>query len=520
MKQNKESWNYNSEIYKANKYISDGLLRLEKTSQVIEELKTIPNDPSKIEIIRIILDHNLSKLKSNDKQVLDLKKNIFILLYKRKLKKSLFKLIHSLNCMHNKDKNLNMNILCDFLIELILVGMQKPTDMRLLPINLSIEIDDFINFIEDNCKVYNYNIKIPENSLLLQELADEEILKRIDKILTMDCTTIYQLKIPDLTINNVIISEQQRYFLGQKTQILSNELGIQKYKMIIRIAEILKELIIEKKYTMIHNIYHHNRDIFNDIKDIKDIVKIITLLIGTYRYNLPILSDYNGFIRGNLIFQYLNQFKDLTLVDVDEGLNEIKIEGYYKQIKEAKFYSNAKAIFLLNNDALMIKLSQTEFWIKFPCILISTSGRAAPHLRFFIKKLVDVFKIPIFAIFDSIPQAIRNLLIFAYADLKTASDTPILAINNIYWLGLMINDIQRYNLSENNLIEMNEKDTEEMNLIMQQAPVLENENLKTYLKSMIELKKEVILTNLLRYNFEEIPNYLLSKINNRDFVRL
>lgn len=504
------------------------MLKIGDSSAIIEYLKKIPEDHDKNKMIKMIVDLKFYHYDGGDSLKIELKKNLFKFADKNKMNK-LTKLWKSLKCKILGEPIEKKNeALCKFIENLLSIQLQlskQKSIYDLTPVEISLNIDDVIQSIRENCKFQSEEIQTPKETFKLQDFSDDEILKRVDRILNLETKNNLSIDLPVFTSDNIVFDERGRYFLGIKTQPLKFDPPHFEFEMILKLAEIIKGIVVSKNHILVNMILHREKNLFQEKKEtVKKVMKIIALMIGTFSDNLPVLKDHNGFIKGDLI--YRNRWGEGTLSKL--GLGALDITPDLEIID-----SNAKAIFLINSDALMFELGMTDFWKRFPCILISSSGRTSPHLRSFLKRLVSKLKIPIFGIFGNTPRDIRNLLTFAYGNLKTASETPKLAINNFYWLGLMPNDIHEYNLFDKSNLrtgsridERNrwtEEDHKELNVSLNQEPVLWNKELSNIIELIIEEKRKNHLFTIVNspYAFlEEFPDYLLSKLKNGDFIKL
>ncbi len=496
----------NKDFSKIYSFISEELIKAMNFKELLEKFNFFKNNSDKIKIIEKLNTLKWINYEGENRKIYYIKKSLFDFIDLFSLDQGINKLFHLIDSKEEQNLNKNDKILNTFIGHLLKAKLRK---RKRVPFKISLDINDVIKTIKYDFKYIEEKIQIPEDSLKLSNFSDGELIDKIDSLLNKKIDI--PIKIPLLSYENIIYDEIGRYFTGQKTELLNKNNPNFSLKKILHVAEIVKELIISKSYKTIENIYIEEKVFFKDLESIKLATKYLALIIGTFYDNLHILNNIAGNIKGPLIIK--TKFREF---DISKSKSYIvPIDGNIEIID-----SSAVAIILIENTAEMIKLSLTNFWKRFPCILISTTHFPNHILRYIIKNISSTFKIPIFGIFDLTPRGIKNLLSFVYSNVELASETPKLALNNFYWLGLFPNDINTYKLNKENIVKMNIEDLNDLNMLLEQKSISKNPNLKDLLKIILENKNNIQLFNInghYEYNF---PNYILSKIQNKAYIKL
>ncbi|MFX0024060.1 MAG: hypothetical protein ACFE9S_17160, partial [Candidatus Hermodarchaeota archaeon] len=181
--------------------------------------------------------------------------------------------------------------------------------------------------------------------------------------------------------------------------------------------------------------------------------------------------------------------------------------------------SDAEFILVLEKDAVMMRLAEEKFWDTVPCILVTASGSPDYNTRKFLKKLVSELKIPVFGLADSDPYGLSILMTYAYGSVQSAHETSKLAVNNMYWLGLMPKDIEEYNINNYCRLPMNREDFRKLDYLLREHPILKRDKLREQLELTLKIKKYVDVQAISHSRLDFLSEYIINKIEKGDFIK-
>ncbi len=369
---------------------------------------------------------------------------------------------------------------------------------------------------------HNYGFKsediiIPRESLVIYDLDRFALLEKLESLINkisinIETKSIPILEVPQIDQENIIYNEHGNYFLGKKTRIIKyNDKGNELLKL-LRIIELIKELLMKNLHALYSEIYWDNSEIFKDQKDCEKIVNLLASILQTHNKNLNVLQEIQGYCVGSLLIKDKNDIIECGALG-SGGWGISPFQEYVEIIE-----SEAEFIIVVNNRSIMEGLGDLRIWKKIPCILISTQSIPDYTSREFLKRLVLDLKIPVFGLIDLNPFDLNSLLTYGYGDMQTAHETSKLAINNFYWLGILCNDLKEYDFIQECQISMNKSEINYIKLLLNEVPVKSNDLLREELKLMLKFQVKTRIELISSTKFKDFVKYILAKIEKRDLI--
>jgi len=374
-----------------------------------------------------------------------------------------------------------------------------------------------IKMIKHNYSFKSEDIIIPKESLVIYDLDRFTLLEKLKSLINkininIETKSIPILEVPRIDRENIIYNEHGNYFLGKKARIIKYNDKDNEFLKLLRIIELIKELLTKNLHSLYSEIYWDNSEIFKDQKDCEKIVNLLATILQAHYANLNILHKIQGYCVGKLMIKDRNDIIECEAL----GSGGWGISPFREHVEIIE--SGAEFIIVVNNRSIMESLGDLRIWKKIPCILISTQSIPDYTTREFLKRLVMTLKIPVFGLVDLNPFDLNSLLTYGYGDVQTAHETSKLAINNFYWLGILCNDLKEYDFIRECQIPMNESETNYIKLLLNEVPVKSNELLREELKLMLKFQVKTRIELISSARFKDFVKYIIEKIEKINLI--
>ncbi|PQQ01319.1 DNA topoisomerase 6 subunit A-like [Prunus yedoensis var. nudiflora] len=207
-----------------------------------------------------------------------------------------------------------------------------------------------------------------------------------------------------------------------------------------------------------------------------------------------------GSIAGDLRFRYKGGMRHSTPFPVLMGI-PLPIE--YVSDMESK----AKYILLCGNQSGFIQLAKDKFDDTFSCILVYTEEPAAYWAVDFVKKMKEDLGLPVLAVGDSSPLAVKSFSHFVAGGC------------DIKWLGLRPSELESIGLSEGCMLVMRKADLKLAQHLLEEDIVKEKPEWVKELKIMVNTQRKVEIEALFSIACSFFPrDYLPRKMTQQDWI--
>lgn len=180
--------------------------------------------------------------------------------------------------------------------------------------------------------------------------------------------------------------------------------------------------------------------------------------------------------------------------------------------------SRAEFVLVLEKEAPLCDLIQRRWFDRHPCILMTGNGFPSYSTREFVGTLVELLNIPAFVCTDADPSGLRVALTYAHGGISSALETPWLACNDLWWLGIYPTDFERFDLDSDARIRMDKWDMRiARDLGRLPHPAL-NDRVRQELESLLH-RRMTLETEALRPDFFA-DEYLPKKLLYGDLIKL
>ncbi|XP_012371227.1 meiotic recombination protein SPO11 isoform X3 [Octodon degus] len=238
--------------------------------------------------------------------------------------------------------------------------------------------------------------------------------------------------------------------------------SVKKFALILKILSMIYKLVQSNTYATKRDIYYTDSQLFGNQTIVDNIIDDISCMLKVPRRSLHILSTSKGLIAGNL--RYVEE--DGTRVSCACGASAIAVPSNVQGIRNAKF------LLIVEKDATFQRLLDDNFCNHMsPCIMVTGKGTPDLNTRLLVKKLWDLFHIPVFTLVDADPHGIEIMCIYKYGSLSMSFEAHNLTVPAARWLGLLPSDIKRLNIPKESLIPLTKQDQMKLDSILKRPYV-------------------------------------------------
>ncbi|KAG8567349.1 hypothetical protein GDO81_013586, partial [Engystomops pustulosus] len=243
-----------------------------------------------------------------------------------------------------------------------------------------------------------------------------QIVASIDNIVQDVLESLSKNESPTLTIenrsnwSNIEFTESVGLQMAKNCTIRkirsNNPRSAQRFALTMKILSVIYKLLQTSTYATKRDIFYENVQLYGSQTTVDSIITDISCMLKAPRRSLHILSTSKGCVAGNLL--YIEQ--DGTKVDCSFNTS---VRTPYCQWEDLR--TTARFVLIIEKDATFQRLLDDNFCGKCgPCILITGKGVPDLNTRLFVRKLWDVFQIPIFILVDADPYGIEIMCIYKY----------------------------------------------------------------------------------------------------------
>ncbi|KON33190.1 MAG: DNA topoisomerase [miscellaneous Crenarchaeota group-6 archaeon AD8-1] len=321
------------------------------------------------------------------------------------------------------------------------------------------------------------------------------------------------INMPSRSIDNINYDPNLRqYVLGEKTVTRSsrNIRHLKPFTQLAWAALFSNELTFHKKTSTLRDVYYSAQAYNMTFKNQQESNNIITDLetaIGHSREEFHIFPEERSAVFGDLTIEYTVPGYEGKTMNLSAHPDGVLIGPALTSSKFAK--TSADKIIAIEKGGLFTRFIEENVHKKHNSILVLTSGQAPRQTRFFLRRLSDELKIPLFIFTDGDPWGMHIAMVIISGSANAAHlrnlNTP-----DAKWSGVWASDIVKYKLPSDPLDDVDIKRLHELQKDprYQEDPLWQKE-IKTFLK----IKRKAELEAYARYGLTYIVDeYLPTKL--------
>ncbi len=319
------------------------------------------------------------------------------------------------------------------------------------------------------------------------------------------------------------------YNTNKKTLELGNKISkrfffhlghAKKFLQTMEVASICKSLLGSKKHASLRDVFYMSKrtikktkvNIVDEQSESDSVIEDLELVTGNPRESLNINANKNGSVSGKVVVVDKGDTIDWSKM----GSGGWSIPSNVENIKFKKV--NAKYVLYMEKAAVWERLHEDRFWDKHNCIIMSSQGQTTRGIRRLLERLHSEKKLPIYVLTDMDPWGVYIYSVLKYGSIALAHMSERLAIPDVKFLGITVDDIKNYKL-EKHLIKFKDSDKSRLKQISKYEWFKNNKPWQRQFKLMKEMGAKAEIQALSSRGISFISEkYLPEKIKKKDFL--
>lgn len=333
------------------------------------------------------------------------------------------------------------------------------------------------------------------------------------------------LEIPTRTLANTYYDDKRKIVqLGDdKTQRqFFNVSMAKKFMQTFLVADACKDLIESGKTTSIRDLYYMTKhtlgetksNTFEEQEESDPIIEDLEVTVSALREELHLFASNKGAMAGELTVVDAGDTIDLRKVGSGGWSVPSIVEKEVVQFKKC----DAKYIILVEKDAVWRRLNEDKYWRKNKCIIVHGGGQPPRGVRRLVRRMNEELKLPVYVMVDNDPWGFYIYSVVKQGSINLAYESMRMAVPQARFIGLSSFDRERYNLSSNVTIKLDDSDINRAKQMLSykwfDKPQWKRE-IDHMLKSGVKLEIEALSSKGISFITEE---YLPKKLRDRDWL--
>ncbi|MBL1219138.1 MAG: DNA topoisomerase IV subunit A [Planctomycetes bacterium] len=273
------------------------------------------------------------------------------------------------------------------------------------------------------------------------------------------------IEIPTRSLSNTRYSKKRRILeMGANTQTrnLFNLNQARKFMQTTLMASGCKDLVEAGKtlslrgmyYKSLHSIPGTKEKTFAGQDESDPILEDLEVTLGALREELHVFAKKAGTMVGNI-----------TVIDSGDSIDcrRMGSGGYaIPSIVEPDVvqFKKCEADFVLHveKNTVWSRFNEDKFWKKHNCILTEGGGQPSRGVRRLLRRLHDELGLPVYCLLDCDPWGHYIYSVIKQGSISLAFESQRMAVPDAKFMGIRAKDYDRYELSDDVQIALNDRD--------------------------------------------------------------
>ncbi len=334
-----------------------------------------------------------------------------------------------------------------------------------------------------------------------------------------------RVQIPIRSLANVEFNSKKSILeLGDAKQerLFFNVAMAKKFMQTFLVADACQDLINSGKTTSIrdlfymtkHTIEKSDENTFDDQVESDPIIEDLEVTIDALREELHLFANRKGMMVG-----------PMTIVDSGDAINLGRmgsggwgipsiVEDEVIRFKDC----TAKYVLFVEKGAVWSRLNEDKFWKKHKCLLLTSEGMAPRGVRRLLHRIDQELKLPIYVLVDNDPWGFYIYSVIKQGSINLAYESIRMAVPKAKFLGLSSHDPEKFKLSKNVSIKLDEKDKARAKQILDYPWFKRKawqDEIRTMVRNEVKLELEALSSKGISFISEE---YLPKKLRQKDWL--
>ena len=331
------------------------------------------------------------------------------------------------------------------------------------------------------------------------------------------------LDVPSRTLSNTSFNKKHRTLqMGDATQRreLFNLNQSKKFMQTMLLASGTKDLIEAGKtlslrgmyYKCLHTIAGTKEKTLADQSESDSVLEDLEVTLGTLREELHLFAKKAGTMVGNITV--IDSGDEIDCRRMGSGGYAIPsiVEPDVIQFKKCE----AKFVLHVEKNTVWSRFNEDRFWEKHNCILTEGGGQPPRGVRRLLHRLHHELKLPIYCLLDCDPWGHYIYSVIKQGSINLAFESQRMAVPDAKFLGIRAQDYQRYDLTDDVQIALNDRDIARSKQIANYPWFKDKKpwqlEIKQVLRSGFKMEVESLITKDISYVTEVyVPDRLKAK---------
>lgn len=331
------------------------------------------------------------------------------------------------------------------------------------------------------------------------------------------------MNVPIRALSNVNYDKKsQTLQLGNKKSERNffNVAHSKKFLQTLEVAAASKELLEVGKHTSLRDVFYMIKrtipntkiNIVDEQTESDDAIEDLEVLTGLSREQLNINANKMGSVAGHVVIEDKGDEIDWSRM----GSGGWSIPSNVEEIKFKKV--SAKYVIYMEKAAVWERLHEDKFWDKQNCIIMSSQGQTTRGIRRLLQRLSQEHNLPIYVLCDGDPYGYYIYSVLKYGSINLAHMSDSMTLQNAKYLGITVDDIEKYGLKKN-LIAFKEVDMTRLEQLQNYEWFKDHKAWQRQFKMMKTLKAKLEIQALSSRGISFISDkYLPEKIKNKEWI--
>jgi DNA topoisomerase-6 subunit A len=293
-----------------------------------------------------------------------------------------------------------------------------------------------------------------------------------------------------------------------------------KFLQTLEVAAASKELLEVGKHTSLRDVFYMIKrtipntkiNIVDEQTESDDAIEDLEVLTGLSREQLNINANKMGSVAGHVVIEDKGDEIDWSRM----GSGGWSIPSNVEEIKFKKV--SAKYVIYMEKAAVWERLHEDKFWDKQNCIIMSSQGQTTRGIRRLLQRLSQEHNLPIYVLCDGDPYGYYIYSVLKYGSINLAHMSDSMTLQNAKYLGITVDDIEKYGLKKN-LIAFKEVDMTRLEQLQNYEWFKDHKAWQRQFKMMKTLKAKLEIQALSSRGISFISDkYLPEKIKNKEWL--
>ncbi|MCL5009636.1 MAG: DNA topoisomerase IV subunit A [Candidatus Parvarchaeota archaeon] len=275
--------------------------------------------------------------------------------------------------------------------------------------------------------------------------------------------------LPTRGLSNVTYSEEKRILMmgsGLSRRYFLNVGHVRKFVQTVAMAALSKELIQSDKHTSLRSAFYQVRrtipgtkiDIVDDQTETNKAIEDLELITDLTREQLHINANKAGAVAGEVVVEDRGDVIDWSKMGSGGWAIPSNVEDLIFKKIDAKF------VIYMEKQTIWDRLNEDKAWKKLNCIIIASQGQATRGIRRLLQRLNKEHNLPVYILTDGDIWGVYIYSTIKFGSITLASASDKLALPEAKFMGLTMDDIERYGLKRH-LIKFKDVDISRLNQI-------------------------------------------------------